>query len=386
MKKLLIATAVASTLLLAGCGGGDDPETVPEVKMPTEEEAQQKADQEELAARREKEAEEKEEATRKMTMNIHEVLSMSDLMGMSNDDSDMSKVMMLSRAGKSFEDQYPDGADPDMGPDMEGFVVGSVFSTIGTDTHKSNAINEDGKAIFVTSGSYHGVAGSYTCDPSSENGCTSMINTGGYLVLAGGTWTFEASNPEAMVSDMDIAEYGWWADKNDDNMVSEVEVFYSSETGMEGNVTGLDSFGGEATYKGDAVGKYALYRGADAVNDSGHFMADAELNATFSAEPMISGKIYNFTGADGESRNWMVTLNETPLKADGTLMPTEGSEENTTGWSISGVEADAGGEWNARMYDQPMKGTTAPSTVVGAFKAEHGNTGVMLGAFGATNQ
>ena len=413
-RTIMSATLLVGALALAGCGGGDDTPaeesgmSAEDKRVADAEAAQAAAEAEaekaktDLAAKEEAEAEAKAamevENARKMAKMLHGVLNtrLADADGLMSvaepaelDDDDLVETMKLSMMGKTYEDRYKTDAPMLSNTEGNDLIAGSAFSTIGTKEHKANGVDDDGDAVFTTSGSYHGVAGTYTCEPAADSTCTSMVHTNGKLVLDNtvGTWTFKPTDAKARVMDPDIAEYGWWADKDDDGVVTDLAVFYSSKTAADGAVTGLHGFGGKATYKGDAIGKYAIYRGAGAENDSGHFTADAELNATFAGvdASMLSGKIENFKGADGESRDWTVTLNSTPFSATGALTPSDGAKENTTVWTMGDVTGDAGSEWVANMYD-PGAGPSAPSTVVGAFEATHGTVGAMIGAFGAEKE
>ena len=326
---------------------------------------------------------------RKMAMNLHTVIGTAIASTETNRfakpanfaDSDLSERKTLSVMGEKWSVQY--ATAPDLtAADDNGHIKASAFDDleVGTQTHDGNQTGSD---LFKTSGSYHGVAGTYTCDPTTENSCSSAIDPSGDLILAGGTWTFEPNNEDDRVMDSDGVEWGWWVNKDDDGNAATAGVFSGLTTGTQ--TLDVSGFGGKATYKGDAVGKYAVYRGAGAENDSGHFEADAELNADFTNDT-LGGTIDGFTGSDGESRDWSVTLNSMTLgTTGGVTATTDVATSGQTVWTIGDIKGASGGEWTAQMYDQ-ASATVAPSTAAGTFEAQHGVFGQMIGAFGAEKE
>ena len=94
----------------------------------------------------------------------------------------------------------------------------------------------------------------------------------------------------------------------------------------------------------------------------------------------IEGLINDFTGADGEGRDWEVKLHYGNTLAAGTFSTyTDG-----TIWSIGGTTAAKSGGW-AGAYRGDLDGRV-PEVATGAFYSEHGNTAKMVGAFGANKK
>ncbi len=420
-KTIISAGFLASALALAGCGGGSDDngmeemtmEMTPEEKAKAEAEAANKRAEEaeaELAAERERQAEEKRKAEEMAAAEMAEQMQkdamtlrmvLADYIGLTTDDGEaftkrfrkpedfkdkdgMGREAMMVM-GEAFEDEYGSAVDTDAStndiPEIMGeHAKASVFSTSGIKMHKTNG-NADARAVFTTSGSYHGVSGTYTCVPATAGteSCQSNVTKATGLTLGGGVWTFEPGNPKDKVSGSDGLEWGWWAGKTD-GAISEAGVFYSMATTP---LFGIDAIGGTATYKGKALGKYAIHRGPGAANDSGHFTASAELNANF-GDSMIKGEISDFIGADGNSRDWSVELQSQTITGAGLFqgVGTESTAQAMTVWTMGGAKADAAGEWVGEFSGQSAEGYT-PSTAAGAFEAEYGNIGNMIGAFGA---
>ena len=131
------------------------------------------------------------------------------------------------------------------------------------------------------------------------------------------------------------------------------------------------------------------------MNDAGHFTADVTLEATFAAVHSISGTVDNFTGADGEPRDWSVALGKSivagggaitgGLNADGTADTNNTGNQMTT-WTIGDVAGDAAGEWSGNLHEEGDDGV--PAIATGTFSSTYGdsgNDGRMVGAFGANN-
>ena len=410
---ILSATLLAGALALAGCGGSsngamdDDMDSGPtlEEQLAAEKAAKEKAEAE-LEAERKRQAEEQAaadaEAAQKSAMNLRTVLmaAIADLADSNTTESTTKPADFASKDGSAREtvsvmgDPFNNEYSSDLtlaaalaansGEDQNDRVAGSSFSTSGLKTHKSNGLSGGGAAQFTTPGSYHGVSGTYTCAPDSANSCTSNVNGDGNLVLAGGDWTFKPANGNQMVSDSTSIEWGWWVDKDASDKITKAGVFYG-HTASPDALSGITNIGGKASYSGKAVGKYAIHRGAGAVNDAGHFEADASLTANFT-DSEISGMVDNFTGADGEPRDWSVKLVSQTIGADGVFSDTTGDDvpdgTGMTVWTMGGADGAASGEWVGQLYDQSASGVT-PSTAAGAFTANHGNIGNMIGAFGA---
>ena len=240
----------------------------------------------------------------------------------------------------------------------------------------------------MLSGSYHGVAGTYYCTPTGGGtDCSAEVAASGFT-LAGGTWVFKPSNPEARVmSSMDDAysSYGWWIRTATDGKVT-VSAFHDHKDGDAAPTTVDLPEAGTATYRGGAAGKYALSSATGGTNDSGHFTARAMLEAKFGvgAANTISGTINQFVGGDGESRDWSVKLNETDITDTGVIDGLGGADGSMVGtvWTIDGEAAASAGHWSGNLREQGDDGV--PGAVTGTFYSTYGNAGKMVGGFGAT--
>ena len=244
---------------------------------------------------------------------------------------------------------------------------------------------------IVVAGSYRGVAGTYYCAPTDRAvGCTAAVAAEGFT-LAGGTWTFKPTNPEARFMDVPdalYASYGWWTHTSEDGKSVIVSAFTANRGTGDGAVTaasGVTALLGTATYSGGAAGKYALQSSTGGTNDSGHFTADATLEADF-GDDMITGTIDNFTGADGMSRDWSVMLNETDISDTGVIDGTDAADAQVgTVWTIGGTAAEKSGQWSGALWDNDAT-TTVPQVATGTFHSTYGTDGRMVGAFGADEE
>ena len=160
---------------------------------------------------------------------------------------------------------------------------------------------------------------------------------------------------------------------------------------------------GKATYKGAAIGYYAM------TDATGAFTASAEFTADFgdsdgATGDTLMGQISNFHDANGKAMDEMVVdLDSTALTADGSFgagtVGMTGGHANGVVWS---------GSWRAQLNGAPddkvtglsLSATTVgtvestimdaeasdyPTGVVGAFDAHNATTAV-TGAFGASLQ
>ena len=243
---------------------------------------------------------------------------------------------------------------------------------------------------LMFAGTYHGVPGTYNCTPTSPAAnCSAAVATGGFA-LGGGAWTFKATNPESLLMDMpnqDYASYGWWLHKAADDGAFTASAFHAYK-GTDAGTVDITDLRGSATYMGGAAGKYALSSTTGGTNDAGHFTADAMLEAKFAtAGHTISGTIDSFTGADGESRDWSVKLNETDISVTGVIDGTDADNDNAqvgTVWTIGETAGAASGEWSGALREQGDDGV--PAIATGTFYSTYGLGGKMIGAFGANKQ
>ena len=236
-------------------------------------------------------------------------------------------------------------------------------------------------------GTFNGVPGTYTCTPTAiatdRDTCGSTVAASGFTLI-GGTWMFEPNNPEQRLMDMPdaiYASYGWWLHKSEDGETFTASAFAANR----GDVPAASSVGdlmGSATYMGGAAGKYALHSTTGGTNDAGHFTADVELTADFN-DDMIEGTIDNFIGADGQSRDWSVKLNETDIGDTGVIDGLDAtSAEVGTVWTMGGEAADESGQWRGALYENDAT-SGVPQVATGTFYSEFGRDGKMVGGFGA---
>ena len=219
------------------------------------------------------------------------------------------------------------------------------------------------------SGSYDGARGNFRC-----TGICTVANLGGGRYTMNGEWTFRANkNATVSVEDVAFTHFGWWkqADLETDDF-----TFRSFARGEGAAAPALYStLEGTYTYRGRAVGQYALYSPiAAATSSTGEFTANATLQASFDADgnDTISGRI---TGISGQP-NWELTLNETTINGSAFANESDGVD-----WTIDGYK-NTGGSWNGQFYFDEKAGAV-PTTAVGAFIGDYDGDGRIIGAFGA---
>ena len=241
----------------------------------------------------------------------------------------------------------------------------------------------------MISGSYQGVSGMYYCTPTNaDTNCSATVADMGFT-LGGGTWSFKPTNPEAKLMDTstpdaNYASYGWWLHKSEDGETFTASAFHAYR-GTDPGTVAIADLRGSATYTGGAAGKYALRSLTGGTNDAGHFTADVTLEATFAADHSISGTVSNFTGADGESRDWSIALNPSVIADAGAIAgdPEDSTDTDPqmTVWTMGGTAADADGSWSGDLREQGDDGV--PAIATGTFYSTFGLDGKMVGAFGA---
>ena len=294
--------------------------------------------------------------------------------------------------GDPFNEEYTaiDGTTGELALDTaDTAVAGRVASSKFDQSAGSKLFKLPGNTVRVmVPGSFHGVSGTYYCTPASATAtCTSTIAASGFT-LTGGAWTFKPSSPTAKVmsvADDTYASYGWWLHKSEDGNTYTASAFATAR-GTVPPAAGIDTLRGSATYMGGAAGKYALHSSTGGTNDAGDFTARAMLEADFNTDT-ITGTIDTFMDGDGESKDWSVELKKSAIAATGGITGTAadaaaGNQE--TVWTIDGTAAAAAGEWSGTLYDNGDDGV--PKVATGTFHSEYGNSGRMVGAFGANKQ
>ena len=247
-------------------------------------------------------------------------------------------------------------------------------------------------------GAYDGAAGTYRCNGAAE--CTVEIGASGGITGMSTGWIFTPDLGATVdVRDDDYLHYGFWLKKTTDDegavTYNEVETFAGSSVPVSGNLAEVK---GRATYEGGAAGVYVIKTRYDPntgelVNaNSGHFMANARLTATFgqTAEQdiapnqlyMLTGTIDNFMLSGEEDNDWSVTL-------AGAIGMAAGTASGTAEGGVTGQD----GSFNAVFHGsvEPVDHdddantpavTPHPHTAVGEFNASFGS-GSVTGAFGA---
>ena len=254
-------------------------------------------------------------------------------------------------------------------------------------------------AAFETDATFNGAPGTLKC--AGTDPCTVTLDAEGEITAIGADWEFTPADGATVdVDDIDYLHYGFWlkktTDKDGADTYDEVETFAGSRIAESGSV---DAVTGSATYEGGAVGVYVreTYNSADGSIDtatSGHFTADATLEATFgqvlaeALEPLsgtiapnllntLTGTIDNFALSGDEYNEWSVNL-QGDITAD---MATASGTANGGGDP---------GTFNATFHGPNMDAAETPApiqphTVVGEFNANFGN-GAVAGGFGARKQ
>ena len=247
---------------------------------------------------------------------------------------------------------------------------------------------DSGATKRVIPGSYDGAPGDYTCTIAPGETCRVSYDATG-LLLEEGTWTFKPDSLDALVTDSTKNQvyYGWWSRSDDKDEYITTSAFYGStdDSASAGRVANTDyPDAGTATYKGNAVGGYAIHSElAPEKSESGHFTANASLTATFGGTgDKLTGTIDGFMVAeDPDNRptsprsDWEVTLETTTVNTTSNLFV-----DGETTWKIGETEAESDGAWQAGLYNQK---DGVPSSASGWFQAEHGSSYEMIGAFGA---
>ena len=239
---------------------------------------------------------------------------------------------------------------------------------------------------------YNGAMGTYAC--VGAGGCTVTVNAMGQLTAFSDGWIFTpAMGATSDQPDYDYLSYGFWLKRTTDKdgvlTYNEVETFANASMDESGALTSVT---GTATYNGGATGVYVHSvvnpDGTEASATSGHFRADAELNATFGqvtedgegtiAQNMLytlTGTIDNFRLSDhDQGPGWSVAL-------QGDIGTGDGSTSAVSGTAKGGM---GDGSFSGNFHGPTGTGNDVqPSSVVGEFNAGFSN-GSVAGAFGAT--
>ena len=246
------------------------------------------------------------------------------------------------------------------------------------------------------SGSYYGVSGTYYCTPADNSTCAAQKAAKGFALgstldstnaFTPGDWTFKPNDPNARVMstpDNSYASYGWWLHTaaNGDLTASA----FVDRRGAADSATGITALQGTATYRGGAVGKYALSSSTGGTNDAGHFTASATLQADFN-DDMITGTIGSFMDGDGNAKDWSVELMKQTITDTGLINGIDGAGAggaSMTKWTIGGKAADPSGNWTGSLQENGDDGV--PAIATGTFYTHYSTSGKMVGAFGVNKE
>ena len=220
------------------------------------------------------------------------------------------------------------------------------------------------------SGTLQGASGKFRCGGTDSAADCEIQQTGPGNFRFVGTWKFFPSGPTAKVQvpDAEYMWFGWWTRETVATGTFQVFANYGGTNAP----TDFSGATGTATYRGPAVGQYAVHDDVGDGSSSGLFTATAELEADFDSDT-VAGSITDFSN----DSSWSVTLQSKAVAA---------TTEGTVSWSVGDDTRDMG-EWEATFYSNFEGGAAdtnaQPSGIAGTFTAQHGTFKRMIGAFGA---
>ncbi len=275
-----------------------------------------------------------------------------------------------------------------------------MFDRSGAKTYDvSDGKSEQDPTLIKIPGTYMGAPGDYYCPSAST--CTVGIGVGGWFLSEAWYFVYD-EGAKVQERDFDHLYFGWWIREDDEGVPAAVSAFYRSVGGDIELATDGGSLNGTARFEGPAVGVYAIHDPLNEKGDGGDFTATAKLLAKFGATNLVpeagmTGTIDGFRLDNGSEPNWSVTLQKGAWTtgASREIGAQKGHTDKTakTVWSINGTKGTPGGSWEASLYDEAAgtiadggDGSDRPSSVLGKFYAEHGDTHRMVGAFGAKIQ
>ena len=275
-----------------------------------------------------------------------------------------------------------DGNLPIVGTTDTTLVTSAAFpSGPGIVSHEPEA---DGTVRIV--GSFDGASGVYVCTPTTGGECTSSVRHGGGYSLAGGSWKFvPAAGAEVSAPDIEYQYFGWWLRQTGD--ASSIGIFHVGLGSALDEFRNLPALQGPATYRGPAVGKFAIEPRIGEPS-AGDFAATATLEVDFgdaSDLGTVVGNVGDFT-VNGEEKTWSVALGSARIRSDGSIVAS-GTDAARTIWSISGNEGATPATpptWSGQLHDVGVH--SVPAVLTGAFEASYDEIGGMIGAFGTTRQ
>ena len=257
---------------------------------------------------------------------------------------------------------------------------------------------------YEAGGTLQGASGTFTCASGTVPGTTPQctVQNRGTVFHFVGPWAFRPSSATTPVSipDANYMWFGWWGRETvtGGGTFAFTASHGCSLTGATPGCTPvspaeISGVSGTATYRGTAVGQYAIYQPLGEQSGYGPFTATAVLVADFTND-RVSGTIDDFS----DHPDWVVTLKPGTIATTGdeatvSIEDTAGENNGPVSWAIGAraYESDDS-DWEATFYSNlPDGGRTGvlPYGIAGIFYAEHGlvesNTvvGKMIGAFGA---
>ena len=222
--------------------------------------------------------------------------------------------------------------------------------------------------------------------PAKGGACTSSISDGGGYTLAGGSWKF-VPEAKAVVPDPDTEYqyFGWWLRQAGGAYA--IGVFHAGAGSAPDELENLRALQGTATYRGPAVGKFAIEPRIGEAS-AGDFAATVTLDVDFGDAAglgTVAGSVDGFT-VDGERNSWSVALGSARIGASGAITA-GGADTARTVWSIAGRDSTAPAApptWSGQLHDAGEH--SVPAVATGGFEAVYDEAGRMIGAFGATRQ
>ena len=263
----------------------------------------------------------------------------------------------------------------------------------GTDTNNDGNLANDPDSARV-SGTFQSASGHFVC-----TGTCTVGRRGDRYDLVSGSWTFVTTDrANVRLDDRSYAYFGWWRrDLRENETYSYLPFATVAPDATSGggatlqysatsDATNFNLLTGSATYRGPAMGHWAMYQPLNGQSGTGEFTANAELQADF-GNNMLSGTVTNFSN----NPNWSLTLNLVSMAGGNVADTARGAVD----WTIAGTgTSDVQGRWDAEFYSESDYVGQVPDGVVGtftaAFDADINNVedfddivGSIIGAFGA---